>query len=278
MAEPVATSVTAVAPAPRGRGRVARRWGKPLAVGLSLLGLGLFATILVAALRLEQYAWVVGVDRALYRDAALRWLDDGSWYLPEQIAGPYAIVMGHILYPPTALVLWFVPAAFLPDVLWWAIPVTVTAAVVWNHRPAPWSWPLMAACLAFPWSPVLVAAGNPTIWIMMFVAVGTLWRPAFALVLLKPSLFPFALLGVRSRGWWVAVAGIAVLSLALLPMWVDYIRALANARGSMASIWYSARDVPLLVLPLVAWAGSRRHPVRPGRQAEIAQSHTLTPT
>jgi hypothetical protein len=76
---------------------VARRWGKPLAVALSLLGLGLFATIFVAALRLEQYTWVVGVDRALYRDAALRWLDDGPWYLPEQIAGPYEIVMGHIL-------------------------------------------------------------------------------------------------------------------------------------------------------------------------------------
>jgi hypothetical protein len=262
----------------RGRGRVAQRWRKPLAVGLSLLGLGLFATILVAALWMEQYKWVAGVDRALYRDAALRWLDDGLWYRAEQVAGPYEIVMGHILYPPTALVLWFVPAAFLPDALWWAIPLTVTAAVIWQHRPAPWSWPLMAACLAFPWSAVLVASGNPTIWIAMFIAVGTLWRPAFALVLLKPSLFPFAFLGMRSRGWWFAVAGIAVLSLAMLPMWVDYIRVLVNARGSMASIWYSARDVPLLVMPLVAWAASRRHPVRPGKPAETLQppaSHSI---
>lgn len=243
---------------PRFWGHVAERWHKPIAVGLSLLGLALFGSILGAALVMEPYSWVVGVDRTIYREAGLRWLAGGPWFYPDQLAGPYQLVTGHILYPPTAALLWFAPAAFLPDPLWWGIPIGVTMAVVWSHRPAPWSWPLMAALLGFPWSPVLVASGNPTIWVMMFVALGTRWRPAFALVFFKPSLFPFAFVGVRSRGWWLAVAAVAAISLALLPMWLDYLRVLLNARGPMASIWYSARDVPLVAIPLVAWLASRR--------------------
>ena len=233
---------------------ISSRLGRPLAVGLSVLALSVFVFILATAVLVPPYTWVVGVDRAIYHDAALRWVGGGPWYYPEQVAGPYELIMGHILYPPTAL-LWFVPAAFLPDPLWWAIPIGVTAAVVWSHRPAPWTIPLMAACLAFPWTPVMVASGNPVIWIAMFVALGTRWRPAFVLVLLKPSLFPFAFLGVRSRGWWLAMAVFVAVSLVLLPMWLDYTRVLLNARGHIASVWYSAREVPMVAIPLIAWAG-----------------------
>ncbi len=195
---------------------------------------------------------VVGVDRGIYRDAALRWVGGGFFYYPEQVAGPYEIVQGHVLYPPFALA-WLVPGAYLPDLLWWGIPLVVIAAVVIHHRPPLWAWPMIGLCAAtFP-SVEIIASGNPGLWIAMFVAIGTLWRPAFALVLLKPSLFVFALPGIQSRGWWVIAAVLAVLSLALLPMSLGYVHVVLNARGGNASILYSLRDVPLMLVPLIAW-------------------------
>jgi hypothetical protein len=233
------------------------RWGRPLIVGTSVLGLVVFGYVLVTTVMAEPYNWVVGVDRAQYRDAAVRMLSEGTWYVPEQVQGPYEIGKGHVLYPPIAL-FWLVPAAFLPDALWWAVPAIVTAWIVWWHRPAPWSWPVMAACLAFPWSAVVVAAGNPVMWIVMFVALGTRWPAAYALVFLKPSLFPFALLGVRSRAWWVTLGVLVALSLGLAPMWLDYVNVLLNARGPSSSVWYSAREAPLVAIPVIAWwAGSK---------------------
>ena len=199
---------------------------------------------------------VVGVDRGIYRDAALRWVGGGFFYYPEQVNGPYEIVQGHVLYPPFALA-WLVPGAYLPDPLWWGIPPVVIAAVVVHHRPPIWAWPLIGLCAAtFP-SVEIIASGNPGLWIAMFVAIGTVWRPAFALVLLKPSLFLFALPGIRSRGWWVIAAVLAILSLALLPMSLDYVQVVLNARGGNASIFYSLRDVPLMLVPLIAWATAR---------------------
>jgi hypothetical protein len=227
-------------------------WGRPLSVGASALGLAVFGFFLVTAATADPYKWVVGVDRALYHDAAFRFLGDGSWYLATQVAGPYEIGAGDVLYPPIAL-FWLVPAAFLPDVLWWAVPAIVTGWIVWWHRPAPWSWPVMAACLAFPWSAVVIAAGNPVIWIVMFVAFGTRWPAAYALAFMKPSLFPFALLGIRERAWWITLGVLVSLSLALAPMWLDYLNVLVNTRGPMASVWYSAREVPLIAIPVIAW-------------------------
>ena len=63
-----------------------------------------------------------GVDFLLYRDAAARWLAGGPYFEPYQLAGPYPITAGDVLYPPVALWL-FVPFTVLPAVLWWAIPI-----------------------------------------------------------------------------------------------------------------------------------------------------------
>jgi len=199
---------------------------------------------------------VVGVDHGIYQDAALRWLGGGFFYYPAQVNGPYEIVQGHVLYPPFALA-WLVPGAYLPDLLWWGIPLVVIAAVVVHHRPPLWAWPMIGLCVATFWSVEIIASGNPGLWIAMFVAIGTVWRPAFALVLLKPSLFLFALLGIRSRGWWVIAAAIAALSIVLLPMSLDYVRVVLNARGGNATILYSVRDVPLMLVPLIAWVTGR---------------------
>ena len=227
------------------------------------LGLVLFtaATAVAFVVRLwivfaVETGSVVGVDHGIYQQAAQRWFGGGFFYYPEQLSGPYEIVQGHILYPPVALA-WLVPAAYLPDLLWWGIPLVAIAVIVVYHRPPVWAWPLIGLCVATFWSVEIIASGNPGIWIAMFVAVGTVWRPAFALVLLKPSLFVFALPGIRSRGWWVIAAALAVISVMLLPMSLDYVEVVLNTRGANASLLYSIRDVPLMLVPLIAWVAGR---------------------
>ena len=242
------------------------RWERPVRLGLAMFSAftaGAFAWRLWVVLSVAAGS-VVGVDRGIYREAALRWAGDGFWYYPEQLAGPYTILQGHVLYPPTALV-WLVPAAYLPDALWWGLPICVIAGITWRHRPAIWAWPLIGLCLSTFWSVEIIASGNPGLWIAMFVALGTIWRPAFALLLLKPSLGPFALLGVRNRGWWVLVGIYVLASLAFLPMWIDYVHVLLNGRGPLAVPWYSIRDVPLVSVPLIAWAARS-----PSRTVDVA--------
>ena len=81
---------------------------RPAPVGRSLRVPLLFAAITPHAL--EQ---PIGVDYLLYRDAAARWLAGGPFFEPYQLAGPYPISAGDILYPPVALWL-FVPFTVLP--------------------------------------------------------------------------------------------------------------------------------------------------------------------
>ena len=109
----------------------------------------------------------LGVDATLYRDAAARWWSGGPFYEPRQLAGPYEVTPGDILYPPVGLWL-FVPLALLPAVvayaLWWLVPAAVTGWTIWRLRPRPVVWPLIALCLAWPTTPLKVWTGNPVIW------------------------------------------------------------------------------------------------------------------
>ena len=235
---------------------ISQRWSQPLALGLTLLGLVLaFRNFYV----LGQPAWhdLLGMDHRIYDEAVVRWLHGDGFYYPQQIAGPYVIAQGHVLYPPTAL-MWLLPGAFLPDMMWFGLPPLILLAVIAWHRPTRWAWPAMAGLLAVTDTAQMLVSGTPTTWIAVAMAVGTLWRPAFALVLLKPTLLPFALLGLRHRGWWVVVAALAAVSLAMLPMWVDYLRVVMNARGPLATPLYSGKDVALVLIPIVAWVGGRR--------------------
>ena len=235
---------------------ISQRWSQPLALGLTLLGLVLaFRNFYV----LGQPAWhdLLGMDHRIYDEAVVRWLHGDGFYYPQQIAGPYVIAQGHVLYPPTAL-MWLLPGAFLPDIMWFGLPPLILLAVIAWHRPTRWAWPAMAGLLAITDTAQMLVSGTPTTWIAVAMAVGTLWRPAFALVLLKPTLLPFALLGLRHRGWWVVVAALAAVSLAMLPMWVDYLRVVMNARGPLATPLYSGKDVALVLIPIVAWVGGRR--------------------
>ena len=77
------------------------------------------------------------IDYGFYHDVGARWLADGTYYLPHQLAGPYQLsLMIDILYPPSALLL-FVPFSIAPAILWWAIPIGVTLLVVVVGTPRP---------------------------------------------------------------------------------------------------------------------------------------------
>jgi len=200
---------------------------------------------------------MTGSDYGLYMDATRRWIAGGSFYPTWQLAGPYLAAELPILYPPQALLL-FVPFTFLPAILWFAIPTALTAWVIIGHRPRRWTWPVMLALFTFfpmEWLPYV--SGTPTIWIVAALAVGTRWGWPAALVLIKPTLAPFALIGIRHHAWWVAMTAIAALGLVFAPLTLEWIRSVMNLSGGKSGVLYSLENLPLMLLPLVAWAGRR---------------------
>ena len=211
---------------------------------------------LVAAL----YAWVVlhalpgqlGCDLTLYQRAAQSWVSGAPLYPARQLAGPYAVTFGDILYPPIAMPFFWL-SLFLPALLWWLIPLGTVGVIVWRLHPSLWVLAGIGLLLLAPTSAGLILSGNPSIWLAAALAVALYWRPAAVLLFLKPSLFPLALVGVRSRGWWLITGLFALASLALLPLTFDWFRVIANERG--AGLLYSLHDLPLLCVPLVAWLG-----------------------
>ena len=192
-----------------------------------------------------------GVDLGIYTTAARHWLADGTWYLPRQLAGQYGVEFGDVLYPPTLL--WLaVPFSVLPGILWWIIPGAIAAIGLARLRPAMWSWPFMAACLAWPRTTAQISFGNPVIWI----AASLFWGVG-AVALFKPTVIPFALLGLRSRRWWLAAGLMTSLTLPLLPLVLEYPSVLLNARDPGGWL-YSIAEWPFLAIPLVAWTGRER--------------------
>jgi hypothetical protein len=145
-----------------------------------------------------------------------------------------------------------VPFTFLPAILWWIIPLGILAAVVVHHRPARWAWPLLLLPFAWVNANYELVNGTPTIWIAAFVALSTVRPWMGALVLIKPSVFPFALAGIRDRRWWISAAILVALC---LPMTETYVRVLLNSDGGLL---YSLVNVPLLSISVVAWASRRR--------------------
>jgi hypothetical protein len=225
--------------------------------GVMLL-LGVMSLCLLATSKLAP---PFGADFNVYRDAAQRWLAGGAYFYPEQLAGPYTVVNGHVLYPPIALIL-FAPFTILPAILWWAIPLGILVWRVTDLRPSRWGVVAIVGLACWPYSVELAWAGNPTLWIAAIIALSTRWPWASAFVLLKPSLFPFALAGVRTRAWWAALGVLVAGSMLFLPMWFDWIRAVTNARGPFSGLLYSLKDLSWMAIPSVAWA-TRRSGMRP---------------
>jgi len=197
----------------------------------------------------------LGVDFVLYRDVAARWLAGGPFFEPRQLAGPYEIVAGDVLYPPVGLWL-FVPFVVLPAILWWIVPLGVTSWAIRRLRPRPEAWPLIALCVAWPTTLLKTWTGNPVIWAMAAMALAAVYRWPAVFALLKPSLAPFALFGVNRRSWWLALGAFVLLCLPFGALWGDWLASVLNSRGG--GPLYSALEVPMLLLPLVAWAARTR--------------------
>ena len=217
-----------------------------LAAAISLVVL---PWVMAVSVNAPYVHWLIGIDADIYFDATQSWLADGTWYLPRQLVGPYGIEYGDVLYPPILLYL-LVPFQLLPFALWWVIPVVAIALALWRIAPPQWSWPLMVLCLAWPLSMEQLVKGNPVLWVMAAEAVAIALFLPTTLVLLKPSLFPFAIIGIRRRSWWAQAAVLGLLSLPVLELTLLYPQVIMNSRGG--GVLYSVRDVPLLLLPVIA--------------------------
>ena len=202
-------------------------------------------------------------DFDLYMDATRRWLAGGPFYEPYQLAGPYDMPWGQILYPPQALAL-FVPFSLLGTVLgpilFVAVPASITATIVWSYRPGLWAWAAILMVLVLhPDAPLIWIAGTPTIWVVAIVALATRWPWVSAFAWFKPSVFPFALLGVRDRRWWIVTGAFGVSVVLLWPMMIEWVSAITNARGENSGLLYSLSPTALAdpLIPLIAWWGRR---------------------
>ena len=245
--------------APRVGPRLGDRTGRPRTIG-RLISAAASAWLLAATLPITIAAsggTPLGGDFILYRDAAARWLAGGQFYPASQLAGHWMIAGGAILYPPVTLWL-FVPFTVLPAVLWWVIPALLAGWALWRLRPGALAWPVVAFLIGFSPLPAFVRAGNPMMWALSAMFVGCATVGPSVLVLLKPSLAPFALFGAWRPRWWLWAGGFALACLPFGLLWLDWARSLYGSNGSLA---YSYREVGLLMVPLVAWAG-RRPPTR----------------
>lgn len=255
---------------------LSRRLAKVVAVDLTLVLLvivGAWEMVSVIGPLQPQ----VGGDLAFFQGVATRWLDTGVLYLPHQLAGPHEVTLQvDNLYPPHALLL-FLPFTVLPAILWWVVPIGVTAYVIARLRPATWSWPLIAVLILWPKTIIGVLWGNTDMWIVAAIAAGLWWRWPVLLVTIKPFFAPYALIGIGSRRFWVATGLLAALTLLMLPLWFDYLKVVTNVSISTE---YLLRSVPTTFIPIVAWltrtVDRRNAPMpwaftrRPARTAGVA--------
>jgi hypothetical protein len=219
-------------------------------IGLEILWCGF---VLVQQFATNEF---FGLDYRWHVDAARRLLDTGTPYWPWQIAGPYEIGDGAILYPPTAFLL-FIPFIWLPTVLWWAIPIAITAVAMAVHRPPLWAWALVGGLFSYERSLNVYIYGNPSMWIVAAIAAGTVLAWPFVFVFAKPTFAPIALLGIRHRSWWVAAIVLGIASIPFAGVWLDWI---AVVRNSNVSVLYNLPTLPLILMPLVPWLTGARRP------------------
>lgn len=239
---------------------LAKRVLPPAALAIAA---GLLLSRLIVVAVGDRSGLPVGMDIQLYLDATHRWLGGGPFYPDFQVAGAYTIHHGAILYPPPILLL-LVPFTFLPLVLWWTVPLGVIAWAVWRLRPSVLAWAGIVAALAAPASIGTMVNGNPVIWATAALALGTLYSWPAVFTALKVSIAPFALFGCWHRSWWLAAASGLIVSLAFLPMWRDYLLVLLNS-SNPRGLLYSVADVPLVMIPLMAWLGRTKAELVPAR-------------
>jgi hypothetical protein len=81
-----------------------------------------------------------------------------------------------------------------------------------------------------------------------------------AFVLLKPTLAPFAFIGIHDRRFWGVAAILLALGVASLPLTLDWVTVVTNLGGQNAGVLRSAENLPLLAVVLIAWLTGRHAP------------------
>ena len=243
----------------------ARRYLRPVGFGLTVVLLAVAAFEFVWLWQYIDGQRALGVDLNYYREIAQRWLDTGVWYTDRQLAGPYETqTLVDNLYPPHALYL-FLPWVIQPLFpLWYALPLGMLAFAIWRLRPRPWFWLVFAGILALPKTSVPILYGNSDLWVLFFASAGVLWGWPAVFATFKPSMGPFALLGVHRRSWWIAAVALAVLTLPQIQLWLLWPRVIDN---STATVEYSLAVYPLILVPIIARVASTTRPAirLPGR-------------
>jgi hypothetical protein len=252
----------AASPSPRRASVV--RW---VCLATSIAILGFAVAVIVGNVALIRA--LGGDDFGIYLRHTREWLSGGSFYDARQLTGsPYTLVVGDSLYPPPFAIV-MLPFLILPGLMWWVLPAIIVGAVIRQHRPAPWTWPILAICIAYPRTLDLLVRGNPSMLLSASVALATLCGRPGIFAFLKPSLAFLALIGIRNRAWWIAMSLLALVSLAMLADWREYLTAATNLQGQ--DLTYSLRDIPLAGIAIVAWVGrTRGRTIGPGDRAHRA--------
>jgi hypothetical protein len=252
---------------------------QPIARRLALIVTGVFLalaawnlSILVPYMVAQEHA--IGVDYRFFVESAQKWLSGGSLYYPEQLTGPWTIVPDlHFLYPPIAIYL-FIPFVSLPPILWWAIPVGMIAYALWRLRPAWWTWPFLAFVLWYPRTESMFLFGSTTLWVLGLLSLGAVHSWAVPLILFKPSLAPFALFRANTRGWWLGLAVVGIASATVMTPWLEYMQAMLNVT---ATGLFGLQEVPILLAPVMAWAGRTRQAVSTHASSHPEIRQTMRP-
>lgn len=245
-------------------GKAARRsgqWVRSIQVGLTGGVLVYLAAKAIGFALDWRHTWPLitdklgGSDHAIYLEQARRVLAGGPLYPAYELAGTFTPAQLPEVYPPATVYGLFVPMALLPDVLWWAVPLTAIFGVIAWLRPKGWTLLAILALLATPGAWICILGGNPSMWVVAGMCLATV-RPGFAaFALVKTTLWPLALFGIRSRAWWIGMAVYGVVALLMLPAWLDYLTVLSNYR---AGFWVPS-ELPLLLIPLVLIVSQRLH-------------------
>jgi len=102
-------------------------------------------------------------------------------------------------------------------------------------------------------------------WVAVFVTGGLMVGWPAALTLLKPTFAPLALIGVRSRSWYLVVAAMALGTLFMTEELLRYLTVIQHQRGS--SLLYSVGDLPMMLIPILGYLArseaSRRNSTLP---------------
>jgi hypothetical protein len=234
-----------------------RRRTALILTGVILAFAALDATIVLPFSLSYHGGIAVGMDYGIYMDRTRDWLNGDGFYRSRQLTGlPYDIQNGDSFYPPTLLYLLVPFALGLPTILWWLIPFVIIVIALAHIRPPTWTWPIMAFVLLLPRAAPILVLGNPSIWIIAAAFAGVAWGWPSVLVLLKPTLAPFALIGIRRRSWWIGLGVLALVSLPFGAMWLDYGTALFHAQNARG-LDYTLGEWPLMIAPMAAWFGQR---------------------